>query len=52
VSGTTPSAGQHVISSQFSALYNYGGGFGNRYYAYESIVAVSPFSLRVASVVT
>src|ERR1039457_2128644 len=55
VSGTTPSAGKHVISSQFSALYNYGGlglGLGNRYYAYEGIVAVSPFSLRVASVVT
>jgi hypothetical protein len=52
VSGTTPSAGKHVISSQFSALYDYGGIFGNRYYAYEGIVAVSPFSLRVASVVT
>ena len=53
VSGTTPSAGQHVISSQFSALFNYGiPGFGNRYYAYEGIYAVSPFSLRVASVVT
>src|ERR1035438_1651083 len=52
VSGTTPSAGQHVISSQFSGAYNYGTGFGNRYYAYEGIIAISPFSLRVASVVT
>ena len=53
VSGTTPSAGQHVISTQFSGAYNYGsGGYGHRYYAYEGVVAVSPFSLRVASVVT
>ena len=52
VSGTTPSAGQHVISSQFSGAYNYGGRYGHRYYDYQDIAAVSPFSLRVASVVT